>query len=63
MLQTKFVDKIKTNIFCSNTFFRTSCLFLDNVEKYSTAVEATDCNMAHAHCMLDNLDYKHRLII
>jgi len=24
------------------------------VEKYYTAGEATDDNMAHAHCMLDN---------
>jgi hypothetical protein len=27
--------------------------FLDNVEKYSKAGQATDANMAHAHCMLD----------
>jgi len=28
------------------------------VEKYCTAVQTTDDNMAHAHCMLDNRGYK-----
>jgi len=28
--------------------------FLDNVEKYFRARQATDDNMAHAHCRLDN---------
>jgi len=26
--------------------------FLDNLEKYCTAGQATDDNMAHAHCVL-----------
>ena len=28
-------------------------LFMRYVEKYSRATQATDCNMAHAYCMLD----------
>jgi len=51
----KFVEKIKTHILCSITFFFKSCRLLDNVEKYCRAGQATDDNMAHAHCMLDNL--------
>ena len=33
---------------------RKSCRLWDNVEKYCRAGQATDDNMAHAHCMLDN---------
>jgi len=33
---------------------RKSCHLYDNVEKYCTVGQATDDNMAHAHCMLDN---------
>jgi hypothetical protein len=38
-------------------------LLWDNVEKYCGAGQASDDNMAHAHCMLDTLGYKytHRL--
>jgi hypothetical protein len=32
-------------------FFFKSCRLWDNVEKYCTAGQATDGNMAHAHCM------------
>jgi hypothetical protein len=55
MFQTKFVEKIKTHILCSVTFFPPlkSCRLWDNVEKYCRAGQATDGNMAHAHCMLD----------
>jgi hypothetical protein len=28
-------------------------ILCDHVEKYCTAGQATDANMAHAHCMLD----------
>jgi hypothetical protein len=31
------------------------------VENYRRSVQATDDNMAHAHCMLDNYGYKHTL--
>jgi len=34
-------------------FFRKSCRLLDNVGKYCRAGQATEDNMAHAHCMLD----------
>jgi len=54
MFQTKVVEKIKTHISCSITFFQESCRLRDNVEKYCTAEQATDDNMAHAHFMLDN---------
>ena len=53
MFQTKFVQKIKTHILCSVAFFRKSYRLWDNVEKYCTAGQATDDNMAHAHFMLD----------
>jgi len=53
MLQTNVVAKIKTRNLCPVTllFFK-SCRLWD-VEKYCTAGQATDDNMAHAHCMLD----------
>jgi len=50
----KFVEKIKTNILILVTFFFESCLLDGKVEKYCRAVQATDDNMAHALCMLDN---------
>jgi len=53
MLQTNFVQKIKTHILCSVTSFRKPCRYSDNVEKYNGDAEATDDNMAHAQCMLD----------
>jgi len=31
-----------------------SCCLQDNVEKYRRARQATDDNMAHVHCILDN---------
>jgi len=52
MYQTEVVDKIKTYILYSVTFFRKSCLVWDNMEKYCRAWQATDDNMAHAHCVL-----------
>ena len=52
MFQTKVVEKIKTHILCSVTFSRKSCRLWDTVEKYSTAGQATDGNMAHAYCTL-----------
>jgi hypothetical protein len=45
MFQTKVVEKIKTHILCSITFFRKSCRLWDNVEKYGTARQATDENI------------------
>jgi hypothetical protein len=48
MFQTKVEETIKTHI-----FFRKFCRLRDNVEKYCRAEQATDDNMAQAHCMLD----------
>jgi hypothetical protein len=45
MFQTKVVEKIKTHILCSITFFRKSCRLWDNVEKRGTARQATDDNI------------------
>jgi hypothetical protein len=55
MFQTKAVGTMKTHFMFSNFFFppKKSCRLWDNVEKYFRAVQATDDNMAHAHCMLD----------
>jgi hypothetical protein len=55
MFQTKTVETIKAHILCSVIFFsKKSCRLSDNVEKHCTAGEATDDNMAHANCMVDN---------
>ena len=53
MFQTKVVDKIKTHILYSLTFFRKSCRLWDNVEKYCRVEQVTDKNMVNAHFMLD----------
>jgi len=54
ILQTEFLEKIKTNILGSVTLVRKSCLLCDNVGTFYTAGQATDDNTAHGHCMLDN---------
>ena len=48
MLETRAVEKIKTLILCSVTFFWKLCLLWDRVEKYGAGQD----NMAHALCML-----------
>jgi len=53
MFQTKCVEKVKTHILYSITFFRKSCRLRDNVEKYGRVVQATGDIAAHAHCVLD----------
>jgi hypothetical protein len=45
MLQTQFVEKIKTHILYSITFFRKSCPLWNNVKKYGIARQATDDNI------------------
>jgi hypothetical protein len=42
---------------------RKSYRLLGNVEKYCRSEQATDDNMAHAHCILDTSVYKHSLRI
>ena len=55
MFQAKIVEKIKTHILCSVTFFpRKSWRLWENVENCDTATQATDDNTAHALCMLYN---------
>jgi len=46
-----------------NIFFYKSCRLRDNVEKFHRAGQAIDGKMTHAHCMLDNQGYKHKLRI
>ena len=53
MFQTKLVEKFKTHIMCSVTFFLTILPFMRYVEKCCKAGQATHDNMAHAVCMLD----------
>ena len=53
MFRKKVVEKIKTHILRSITFFRTSRRLWDNMEKYFRTRQATDDNMAHALWMLD----------
>jgi hypothetical protein len=53
MLQTNVIENIKTHILCTVTFLKELCSLRDNVEKCCTAVQATDGNVSHAHCMLD----------
>ena len=45
IFQSKFVDKIKIQIFYSVTFFRKSYSLWDNVETYGRARQATDDNI------------------
>jgi len=56
MLQTRVVEKIKTHILCSITFFQKLCCLWDNVEKiwYSQTGHRWQCNSAHALSMLDD---------
>jgi hypothetical protein len=54
----------KTHILTAILFLsQKSCRLWDNVMKYSRAGQATDDNMAHAHCMLDKWGYKNTLKI
>jgi hypothetical protein len=62
MFQTKVVEKIKTHILCSVTYFLTLSRVWDNVEKYSRAREATDDNMGHARLTLGIESYKYTLM-
>jgi len=64
MFQTKVVEDLETNILISITFFsRKSCILWVNVEKYCEEWQATDDDMAHAHCMSDIWGYKRTLRI
>jgi len=53
MFQTKVVEKIKKHILCSMFLFNRAVyeIMWKNIVERG---KATDGNMAHAHCMLDN---------
>jgi len=53
MFQNELVEKIKTHIFCSITFFRKSRRLWDNVGKCGRAGQATEENMANVQGMVD----------
>jgi len=52
-----------THFVFNNFIFRKSWRLRINVEKHFTVWQATDDNMAHVHCLLDILGYKHTLTI
>jgi hypothetical protein len=58
VFQRKVVEKLETQTLCSITIFLNPFLLWDNVEKCCRAGQATDDNMAHAHCVLDTQGYK-----
>ena len=60
MFQKKVAGKIETRILYSTTFFflfppLKSYRLRDNDEKYCRAGQATENNMAHAHCVLKSI--------
>jgi hypothetical protein len=65
MFQAKGLEKNQNKLLMFNKglVYYKSCCLRDNVEKYCRAGHATDDNMAHAYCILYNLDYKHTLRI
>ena len=54
---------LEWEMLCSITFFRQAWRVWNNVEKYCRARQATDENMAHAHCLVDAEGYKYTLKI
>jgi hypothetical protein len=59
MFQVEVIQKLKTHILYSINIFLKSCRLCDNVEKYCTARQATENNMAHMRSMLHDEGYKH----
>jgi len=60
MLETKFVENIKTQILCSITFFpRKSFRLWSDVKKRGRVRGVTDNNMAHSLFTLGTQGYKH----
>jgi len=54
--QIKFLEKIKTHILCSITFFPKNCAMYEIMwKKYGRATQITGDNTAHALCMLRKL--------
>ena len=54
MFRTEVVEKVKTHILYSVTFFLKSYFLWDNLKNIYREGQPTDDNMAHAYCMLDN---------
>jgi len=56
MFRINRVEKIKTHILSSITFFPPlkSCSLWDNVEKYCRVGQTTDDSIVHVHCVLDD---------
>jgi len=60
MFQRNIVEKIKTHILSSVTFFSENRAFYELMWKNIVhSGHATDNSMAHAHCMLVTQGYKH----
>jgi len=54
MFHTKVVEKIKTPIVYSITFFLNCAVYETMLKNIVRVGQATDDNMVHAHCMLNN---------
>jgi hypothetical protein len=52
--RTKFLEQIRAHILCSVIIHENRAQLWDNMGKCGTARQATDGDMAHAPCMLDN---------
>jgi hypothetical protein len=61
--RTKVVEKIKTHILTSITFFQKLCRLWDVEKCGRVRGHKWQCNMAHALCTLDNQGYRHTLRI
>jgi hypothetical protein len=64
IFQTKVLEKFKTCIIYSITFFFENSAFYEiKRKKYCRAGHAIHENMAHKHCTLDTKGYRHTLRI
>ena len=60
IFQARVVEKIKSQILISITFFENYAVYeIMWKKKYYRPRQAADCIVAQAHCMLDNQVYKH----
>ena len=53
MFRIKVVEKTEAHILCSKAFLENCAIYEIMWKKICWAGQATDENMAHAHCMLD----------
>jgi hypothetical protein len=63
VFQRNVVEKIKTHILYSILFFANRAFYKIMWKKYCRAWQATDDNMAHAHCMLNTEAYKYIQVV